>query len=380
MEEENVVAGVAVVVGVDEKSSSTNTPSLNEMISIHQIITHQLNSIEDKDLITNNLMNESREHNLLIGKHNKLTNEVLFLLKNRHQKKLLPPNSGEINFLKYPPQRRSLIPHHSPSSPLSCQIHIPISIILDINKFRLRESFIISLKKDIPNSQDKEEEEELFLQISQSICQDFDIPTTLFIEPLISGMRNDVLEYRKYYSSSLSFDGKIFFVWISLDITCGFVRIQDHFKWKLFPIEDDEMKNICNFSISLVEDNNLSLEFATAIQHQICEYLYKERRNFCPLSPTPKSPFEEKNTLKISELDPLVMDQMESGSLDGGGGGICTSTNIRTPISYKGSLHNSHGNEVNDVYDNGSSIETKLQTMNTATTTTTNRKRNRNRK
>lgn len=371
--------------GGDSESKKYN---ISEMISTHQIILHHLNNVQDKDLIRDTLMNESREHNLLIGKHNKLTNEVLFLLKQRHQYKLASlQRSGPVTTIrsKYPPQKRLNLPQ-LPS--FESQIQVPIRISLDIKEFRLREAFIISVERE-EFKRKEEEEHYLFSIVAQTICEDFDIPPSLFIEPIVKGMTKDVNDYRNFISN-LPVINESVLGFVSLDITCGFIRIQDSFQWKLFPIQSDEMDVIKRFSLSIVEENDLSLEFSTSIQHQICESLWKERLAYSSsLSLLTSTPLtlpqhqQQQNSLLITELDPLVLDEMESNGI------LSKKNNIRTPISYKGSFyranHSDHQEEgveeiINTDIGNGTINNGENNRSNNNSTSRSNRKKNRNRK
>ncbi|EPZ32321.1 SNF5/SMARCB1/INI1 domain-containing protein [Rozella allomycis CSF55] len=155
--------------------------------------------------------------------------------------------------------KKPIVYSHVPSD--SHDILVPIRIDLEFEGIKYRDTFTWHL-------QEKNVTPEVFAEI---ICQDFDLPTSLFSPPISKSIREQIVDFSNYLKPDHESVNELRII-IKLDITIGTVSLIDQFEWDINhynPATDPE-----EFALILSAELGLNGEFTTAIAHSIREQIY----------------------------------------------------------------------------------------------------------
>lgn len=246
---------------------------------------------------------------------------------------------------------------------------IPIKLDIDTDGYKLRDTFIWNI-----NEQGLTMEE--FASIT---CRDFDLPPAIIAPLIVKSIQTQVDENREAASLIRNAGGIESLIGIraliKLDITVGFLQLNDQFEWDL----GDTTTDIESFSKHYCTELALAPEFETAIVCDVMEQLNHLRRamllagftrdettgavkvsdpDLQPLLLPPiKNIRRDPNSLNdfsplLTEIDPLELERIELSrdrearrkrrQVRGRRAESWTvevPKTIRTPLSYRGSLH-----------------------------------------
>ncbi|KAI9207841.1 uncharacterized protein BJ171DRAFT_578307 [Polychytrium aggregatum] len=144
------------------------------------------------------------------------------------------------------------------------EILVPIRIELELDGFRIRDSFTWNLNEKLMTPD----------HFAELFCDDLDLPANVYARQISTSIRQQLSEYASSHEIPLNF-GEDSRVAIQLDILVGNVQLRDQFEWDVAsPLTPEE------FAKGLASDLGLGGEFVTIIAHSIHEQLQQTRMSF----------------------------------------------------------------------------------------------------
>ncbi|KAL1924815.1 uncharacterized protein VTP21DRAFT_4469 [Calcarisporiella thermophila] len=142
------------------------------------------------------------------------------------------------------------------------EVLIPIRLDLDIDNFRLRDSFTWNLNEKIITPE----------HFAELLCEDLELPTHQFVQPIATSIKSQVEEYEAVADMELPEEDVR--VIINLDLQVGKLSLRDRFEWDVTnPHLTPEA-----FSRQLAADLGLGGEFVSIIAHSIHEQLCRFKK------------------------------------------------------------------------------------------------------
>lgn len=270
---------------------------------------------------------------------------------------------------------------------VACSETVPIRLDIDLDGYKLRDTFLWNMH----------DESLSFEHFAEMTCRDFDLPPAIFIPSIARSIRDQIHEHREASNLVRSAGGLAALegirALIRIDITVGFLQVVDQVEWDLGAAYNSSS----TFAAGYVKDLALPAEFVTAIATDILEQVEHIRRALLlvgfqreaatgaikvndpeiqnlilpPIKPgqTRRDPNLLNNfTPIIAEIDPIELEKIEqsrdrearrkrrqtrgrrAGSELAGhpSSSVVSMANwtqisppktIRTPLSYRGSIH-----------------------------------------
>jgi hypothetical protein len=157
---------------------------------------------------------------------------------------------------------------NSPSEIEAGLTKVPVKLDLEIDGYKLRDSFLWSL----PDAGLSPEE------FAQMTCEDFELPPSLFVQPIAKAIQEQLQEYQEFLGMLRMMGGLKAFVGIRglvrLDVTIEHISLLDRFEWDL----GDRRSSPEAFCETYTKELALGPQFVAAIAVDIYEQVYLLRR------------------------------------------------------------------------------------------------------
>lgn len=145
---------------------------------------------------------------------------------------------------------------------------VPIKLDLEIDGYKLRDSFLWSLADAGLTPED----------FAQMTCEDFELPPSLFVQPIAKAIQEQLQEYGEFLGMLKMMGGLKAFAGIRglvrLDVTIENISLLDRFEWDL----GDRRSRPEAFCETYTKELALGPQFVAAIAVDIYEQVYLLRR------------------------------------------------------------------------------------------------------
>ncbi|KAJ3091494.1 SWI SNF, matrix associated, actin dependent regulator of chromatin, sub b, member 1 [Quaeritorhiza haematococci] len=182
-----------------------------------------------------------------------------------------------------------------PDAAAAPEILVPIRIDMDVDGYRLKDTFTWNLNEKVLTP-------EMFAEI---MCEDLQVPAATYAATISNAIKTQLREFSGFFAAHdvpAEADSRVL---IKLDIVAGKLHLQDRFEWDLSSREGVTPED---FARIITAEMGIGGEFVTVIAHSIHEQIYRNRFDV-----------SQGRHPRLSVVDE---DSVERGGERGGGGGL----------------------------------------------------------